>query len=107
MGPTSTGHDTFRDSERRTLREKKGAENFPVALRVLPRTVRNDLGALYDVARVIDDLGDESHGDRVTSLLRFREDLARAWDGQLPREPVVRRLRPVIEARGLERAPFD
>src|SRR5690242_402764 len=100
MGPTPTGHDTFRDSERRRLREKKGAENFPVALRVLPRTFRNDLGALYDVARVIDDLGDESHGDRTAALLRFREDLVRAWDGQQPQEPVLRRLVPVIRSRG-------
>lgn len=94
------------DAQRRTLLEKKRVENFPVALRVLPRSLRNDLGALYDVARVLDDLGDESAGDRTAALSRFRDDLARAWGGR-PGEPVLRRLVPVIHARGLELEPFD
>lgn len=94
------------DTERRTLLEKKRAENFPVALRILPQALRNDLGALYDVARVIDDLGDESAGDRTAALSRFREDLPRAWDGR-PEEPVLQRLVPTIRARGLELEPFD
>jgi squalene synthase HpnC len=106
MGSTPTGHGVVGATERRTLLEKKRAENFPVALRVLPRALREDLGALYDVARVIDDLGDESAGDRTAALSRFRDDLARAWDGQ-PEEPVLRRLVPVIRSRGLEHAPFD
>jgi squalene synthase HpnC len=88
------------------IAEKKRAENFPVALRILPGALRRDLGALYDVARVIDDLGDESAGDRTVELLRFREDLGRAWQGD-PEEPVLRRLVPTITARALEREPFD
>jgi squalene synthase HpnC len=88
------------------LEEKKRAENFPVALRVLPRALRRDLSALYDVARVIDDLGDEFEGDRTAALLRFREDLARAWEGE-PGEPVLRRLVPVIRDRELDKEPFD
>ena len=39
------------------LRERRRTENFPVALRVLPRDLRTHLGRLYDVARVIDDAG--------------------------------------------------
>ncbi len=35
-----------------------GQENFPVALRVLPRPVRADLAALYRYARLVDDIGD-------------------------------------------------
>lgn len=89
-----------------SLAEKKRAENFPVALRILPRALRRDLGAVYDVARVIDDLGDESAGDRTAALLRFREDLGRAWKGG-PEEPVLRRLVPTIRARGLDNEPFD
>ncbi|WP_236791205.1 squalene synthase HpnC [Amycolatopsis sp. GM8] len=88
------------------LADKKRAENFPVALRILPNALRRDLGALYDVARVIDDLGDESEGDRTAALLRFREDLSRAWEGN-PEEPVLRRLVPAIRARGLDKEPFD
>ncbi|WAL63041.1 squalene synthase HpnC [Amycolatopsis cynarae] len=88
------------------LEEKKRAENFPVALRILPRDLRRDLGAVYDVVRVIDDLGDESAGDATAALLRFRKDLARAWEGA-PQEPVLRRLVPTIRARRLDREPFD
>jgi squalene synthase HpnC len=118
MTSAPTGHDTVEGHPRRAfpprrspgaasvLAEKKRAENFPVALRVLPGALRRDLGALYDVARIIDDLGDESTGDRTAALLRFREDLARAWEGE-PAEPVLRRLVPTIQARALEREPFD
>jgi squalene synthase HpnC len=47
-------------------------ENFPVALRVLPRAYRRHLTALYCFARLTDDLGDEVRG---------------VWgDGESPRE---------------------
>ena len=45
------------------LRERERDENFPVALRVLPKAVRMDLHAVYAVARTIDDLGDLAPGD--------------------------------------------
>ena len=38
---------------------KASAENFPVALRVLPKRYRAHLTALYGFARLVDDLGDE------------------------------------------------
>ena len=38
---------------------KAAAENFPVALRVLPRRYRAHLTALYGFARLVDDIGDE------------------------------------------------
>lgn len=44
---------------RRYLDDRRRAENFPVALRILPRPTRADLRAIYDVVRTIDDLGDE------------------------------------------------
>ncbi|HJQ47698.1 MAG TPA: squalene synthase HpnC [Amycolatopsis sp.] len=113
MTPAPSGRDTVGDHvlqrllpSRSLLAEKQRAENFPVALRILPAALRQDLGALYGVARVIDDLGDESAGDRTAALTAFREDLARAWGGE-PEEPVLRALVPVIRRRGLEREPFD
>ncbi|HEY2166866.1 MAG TPA: squalene/phytoene synthase family protein [Jatrophihabitantaceae bacterium] len=45
-----------------------GAENFPVALRILPRNVRTDLQHIYDYARFVDDVGDEAPGERSTLL---------------------------------------
>ncbi|MGH3769085.1 MAG: squalene/phytoene synthase family protein, partial [Pseudonocardiaceae bacterium] len=71
----------------RMLARKRRAENFPVALRLLPRTLRADLIAVYDVVRVIDDLGDAADGDRTALLTEFGRDLATAWDGGQPDHP--------------------
>jgi squalene synthase HpnC len=89
------------------LRAKEQAENFPVALRILPRRYRAPLGAVYDVVRVIDDLGDEAPGDRTALLKEFAEDLARVWRGGAPQADVLRRLLPSVRACGLEQEPFD
>ncbi len=90
-----------------TLRRQERGENFPVALRVLPRAVRDDLRAVYGVARVIDDLGDRAPGDRVAQLMEFGRDLATIWDGGRPRHPVLRGLVPTVVAHGLGRDPFE
>ena len=42
------------------LREQESTENFPVAMRVLPASIRVHLRAVYDVVRVIDNLGDDA-----------------------------------------------
>lgn len=89
------------------LRQKERAENFPVALRVLPRAPRGHLRAVYDVARVIDDLGDRAAGDRTAQLADFRADLATVWRGGTPRAAVLRRLVPTVRACGLPQEPFD
>jgi squalene synthase HpnC len=89
------------------LRQKERAENFPVALRVLPRRYRLHLRALYDVARVIDDLGDEVSGDRTELLMAFRSDLDGIWLGRPPSTPVLRQLTTTVRACDLEREPFD
>jgi squalene synthase HpnC len=89
------------------LRAKERAENFPVALRVLPRRVRGHLVAVYDVVRVIDDLGDEASGDRIAQLEAFSADLATVWHGGRPEAPVLRRLVPTVRATGLEQDLFD
>ncbi|MDT7594900.1 MAG: hypothetical protein QOJ06_446 [Pseudonocardiales bacterium] len=91
----------------RALRRQQQAENFPVALRLLPRRLRTDLVAVYDVARVIDDLGDQAAGDRTALLTAFGRDLATIWNGGQPQHPVLRRLAPVVAARGLDREPFE
>ena len=54
-----------------TCAHVRSAENFPVALRALPAEVRQHLHAVYDVTRVIDDLGDEAPGDRTALLAAF------------------------------------
>lgn len=89
------------------LRAKERAENFPVALRLLPRAPRTHLAALYDVARVVDDLGDEAPGDRLALLEAFRVDLATIWSGGAPRAGVLRRLAVTVAACDLPQEPFD
>ncbi len=53
-------------------------ENFPVALRVLPRATRDHLLAVYGFARLADDIGDEAEGDRVALLDWLDAELDRA-----------------------------
>lgn len=89
----------------RILREKQHAESSPVTVRILPREPRRDLAAVYDVARVIDDLGDESERGRTALLLRFREDLGHTRREGGPEEPVLRGLIPTIRTRSLELDP--
>jgi squalene synthase HpnC len=91
----------------RILGDKRRNENFPVALRLLPRALRADLVAVYDVARVIDDLGDAAEGDRSALLEEFRADLAAIWAGEQPDHPVLVRLAPTMAAHGLPQEPFD
>lgn len=103
------------------LRDAERSENFPVALRVLPATTRAHLRAVYDVVRVIDDIGDgESDGaqqdlrpvspqeaaERTARLHGFCTDLRRVWDSA-PESPVLRRLVPTVRACGLTREPFE
>jgi len=88
------------------LRSRSGTENFPVALRVLPRAPRTHLAAIYDVARVIDDLGDEAPGDRSALLREFRDDAALIWRGGKPTTPVLHRLAGTVAACNLDEQPF-
>jgi squalene synthase HpnC len=89
----------------------RAAENFPVALRVLPTTVRRHLYALYGYARFIDDLGDEPMPgmrveDRLAALDRVESELRGLYAGQPVTLPVLRALAPTIAARQLPMEPL-
>jgi squalene synthase HpnC len=88
------------------LAQQRRAENFPVSLRILPRLLRQDLVAVYDVVRVIDDLGDEATGDRLALLDDFAADQHRAFAGEQPETEVLRRLVPTIRRRKLAEQPL-
>lgn len=85
---------------------KQHAENFPVALRILPRRFREHLEAVYGFARTVDDLGDESTGDRLANLDAFATDVKRIWAGKTPRTPVLSRLAGTVRACRLPAEPF-
>ncbi len=76
---------------------KASAENFPVALRVLPKRWRAHLTALYGFARLTDDIGDEPlpglppgataqtvTATRLQLLDELQGDVARIYDDQGP-----------------------
>jgi squalene synthase HpnC len=83
-----------------------GAENFPVASRLLPARVRGHLMAIYGFARLADDIGDEADGDRVAMLDWLDDELVRAADGRAT-HPLLVRLTPTIQACHLPLEPFQ
>ncbi|WP_280362285.1 squalene synthase HpnC [Nocardia wallacei] len=91
----------------RRIRAREQEENFPVALRWLPREQRDHLHAVYATARMIDDVGDRAAGDRTAQLLALRADLALVWSGGEPANPVFAALTPTVAACGLDQEPFQ
>jgi squalene synthase HpnC len=89
-------------------RRRERAENFPVALRLLPAELRADLHAIYGVARAIDDLGDEAAGDRLALLDGFDADLQRVWRAEPdPEHPTLRPLVGTVRRHDLPIGPFQ
>lgn len=81
------------------------AENFPVALRVLPKRPRGHLARVYAYARFVDDVGDEAPGDR-TALLDVIEHDVRALPTGGARLATVAGLRSVLADCAVPLQPF-
>jgi len=81
-------------------------ENFPVALKLLPRDARRHLQSIYGYARFVDDLGDEAPGDRLRLLDAVAADLDRLYAGRPPTLPVLAALAPTVRAKELPEQPF-
>ncbi len=88
-----------------TVLGQAGAENFPVASRLLPRVVRDHLLAVYGFARLADDIGDEAGGDRVLQLDWLAAELELAAAGRAA-HPLLQRLTPTIRRFHLPLDPF-
>jgi len=86
--------------------EKARDENFPVALRCLPRDARRDLEALYTYARYVDDLGDAFTGDRTAALHAVSQDVHRLYDGTAPELPAVAGLAGLVRDHHVPPDPF-
>jgi squalene synthase HpnC len=84
---------------------RAGAENFPVASRLLGRRVRLHLLAVYGFARLVDELGDSLAGDRLAALDWLEGDLDLAYRGEA-KHPLLRRLQPTLRECELPRDPF-
>ena len=80
-------------------------ENFPVAPPFLPRWLRAHLMAVYGFARLVDDIGDESAGDRAAVLDLLETDLHRVWDAT-PETGLLRTLQSTVRECELSPEPF-
>ncbi|HSY14975.1 MAG TPA: squalene synthase HpnC [Jatrophihabitantaceae bacterium] len=95
-----------------TVAAQAGAENFPVALRVLPRGPRDKLSRVYGYARFVDDIGDEASGDRLALLDLVEHDVRALWSSTSldsvdpPRLPIIAALGPVLDDGHMPIQPF-
>ena len=72
-------------------------ENFPVASRLLPAGTRAHLLAIYGFARLVDDAGDETEGNRLELLESLEADLERVFTrSATPHNPLLVALRPTV-----------
>lgn len=99
---------------------KASAENFPVALRVLPGRWRAHLTALYGFARLVDDIGDEplpgmpadASAETVTAtrlklLDDLHDDVARIYDrSSEPKLAAIRALAATVRECGVPSQPL-
>lgn len=91
------------------LQAKAAAENFPVAVRLLPARLRRDLTAIYGFARSVDDIGDEgpdTPAQRIAALDEVDADLDRLFAHQQPRLGFVAGLADTVADHRLLRDPF-
>jgi squalene synthase HpnC len=101
---------------------KASAENFPVALRILPKRYRAHLTALYGFARLVDDIGDEPlpglppgtteekiTGTRLALLDDLQREVAMIYtDGKgEPELDAIRALKATVADCGIPRKPLD
>ena len=82
-----------------------GGENFPVAAFFLPAHIRRHLLNLYGFARLADELGDASPGDRIAHLDWLERELGEIYEGS-PYHPLMRRLAQTAKGFDIPSAPF-
>src|ERR1700688_4823935 len=86
----------------------KHYENFTVASRLSPRSLRRDLTRVYAFCRFTDDLGDES-GDRAIAmrrLRRWRDETRESFDHDERTHPVLVALTDTVLRFQLDAQPF-
>jgi squalene synthase HpnC len=91
----------------REVMGRASGENFSVASLLLGRATRDHLLAVYGYARMVDEVGDSSAGDRLANLDAFEADLDRVFSGEQPEHPVMRALQPSVHDLDLPRGPFE
>jgi len=98
------GDDRVGDPE--SILAKSAHENFPVALRLLPRATRRHLMAIYGFARLVDDIGDEAGGDRLAQLDAVDAEIDRIYRGEAPVHPLLAELAGTVRAFAIPERPL-
>ena len=82
--------------------------SFYYSFLVLPAHKRHAIVAVWDFCRAVDDAVDEAEeGTSAAQVRRWREELARCFDGGSPETPQGRALQPLIPAFNLPRSAFE
>jgi squalene synthase HpnC len=105
MAPTLIGLDAADAYCRQLVRHY---ENFTVASRLSPGSLRRDLSRVYAFCRFTDDLGDES-GDRAVAtrrLRRWRDEVRESFEYGERTHPVLVALADTVARFDLEAQPF-
>lgn len=97
----------YTSDDKAAWRARENGENFPVALRLLPREHRDHLHTIYAFARMVDEIGDSFAGDRSARLHELAADLGLIWAAGQPADPVLRQLASTVHARGMSAEPFE
>jgi 15-cis-phytoene synthase len=82
--------------------------SFYYSFLVLPADKRRAIVAVWDFCRAVDDAVDEAEGGSAAAqVARWREELARCFDGGTPQTSQGRALQPLIPAFNLPRPAFE
>ena len=81
-------------------------ENFSVASRLLPGSLRRDLARVYAYCRFTDDLGDETGSGARARLESWRAEVVELFEGGMPIHPVLVALRDTVRRHDLQPQPF-
>ena len=82
--------------------------SFYYSFLVLPPDRRGAIVAVWDFCRAVDDAVDEAPADRsAAEVRRWREEIARCFDGLTPQTEQGRALQPLIAAFDLPRSAFE
>ncbi len=82
--------------------------NFYYSFLVLPAEQRRAIVAVWDFCRAVDDAADEAGaGEEEREVARWRDELARCFDGRPPETSQGRALQPLVATFHLPRAAFD
>jgi phytoene synthase len=82
--------------------------SFYYSFLVLPADERRAIVAVWDFCRAVDDAVDEAPAEMsATEVRRWREEVARCFDGAAPETPQGRALQPLIAEFDLPRSAFE